>query len=121
MKDEMFYLIHVMESIEAIELYTGEGEDAFMKSRRDQDAVIRNFEVMGEAIKRIPPQLKQKFPDVPWGRIAGFRDVLIHDYMHVDLDEVWNIVEQGVPELKTAIEKIMDSLGGRPKPPGGHN
>ncbi|MFQ5882292.1 MAG: DUF86 domain-containing protein [Candidatus Methylomirabilales bacterium] len=85
MKDEKLYLIHIAECIQRIESYTRDGRDAFMRSSMAQDAVTRNFEIMGEAAKRISEGLRHAHPEVPWHRIAGFRDVLIHDYMRVDL------------------------------------
>ena len=111
MKDDKLYLIHMAECIERIESYIQGGREAFMQSSMAQDAVIRNFEVMGEAAKRIPQGLRDRYPDLPWQRIAGLRDVLIHDYMRVDLDEVWNIVERDLPDFKSKIQAILRNLG----------
>jgi uncharacterized protein with HEPN domain len=86
MKNESLYLINIQECIAAIESYTRDGKKAFMQTRLIQDAVIRNFEVIGEATKRLSSQTKEKYPEVPWRRIAGLRDVLIHDYLRVDLE-----------------------------------
>jgi len=86
--DDRLYLIHIAESIEKIEDYTRGGRDVFMDSLMAQDAVVRNFEVIGEVVKQIPGFLKEKRPDIPWRRIAGLRDVLIHQYMSVDLEAV---------------------------------
>jgi len=72
-----------------------------------QDAVVRNFEVIGEAVKRIPEFLKEECPDIPWRRIAGLRDVLIHQYMKVDLEAVWAIVRDDLPEFKRAVGEIL--------------
>jgi uncharacterized protein with HEPN domain len=83
-----------------------------MQSPLIQDAVIRNFEVIGEAAKRVSDQFKQAHPNVPWRRVAGFRDVLIHDYLGVDLNEVWGIVERNLSDLKRKIEAILQELGG---------
>jgi uncharacterized protein with HEPN domain len=75
-----------------------------------QDAVIRNFEVIGEAVKRIPESLKEERPDIPWRRIAGLRDVLIHQYMRVDLEAVWAIVRDDLPEFKQAVAEILAEM-----------
>lgn len=112
MKDNKLYLINIAEGIRRIEAYTRDGQRAFMQSPMIQDAVIRNFEVIGEAAKRVSDEFKPGHPDVPWRRVAGFRDVLIHDYMGVDLNEVWNIVERDLSNLKREIEAILQELGG---------
>jgi len=75
-----------------------------------QDAVVRNFEVIGEAVKRIPESMKEERPDIPWRRIAGLRDVLIHQYMRVDLEAVWAIVRDDLPEFKQAVAEILAEM-----------
>ena len=111
MKGDKLYLVNILECIEQIESYTQGGHEAFMQTRLIQDAVIRNFEIMGEATKRISTDLRQRYPDVRWQDVAGFRDVLIHDYLGVDLDEVWSIVQTDMPQLKRQIAVILQSLG----------
>jgi len=112
-KDDRLYLIHILESLGKIEDYTRGGRDAFMGSPLVQDAVIRNFEVIGEAVKQIPDSLKLEHPEVPWRRIAGLRDVLIHQYMSVDLDAVWAIVDGELPEFRQAVAGILARLQDR--------
>lgn len=68
---------------------------------------MRNFEIIGEAVKRLSPELWQAHPEVPWRRIAGLRDVLIHNYIHVDLDEVWNVRTQALPELQDHVQAML--------------
>jgi uncharacterized protein with HEPN domain len=85
----------------------------FIGSPMAQDAVVRNFEVIGEAVKRIPESMKEERPDIPWRRIAGLRDVLIHQYMRVDLEAVWAIVRDDLPEFKQAVAEILAEMQDR--------
>jgi uncharacterized protein with HEPN domain len=106
-KDDRLYLTHISERIARIEEYTHAGREAFFASPMQQDAVVRNFEIIGEATKRISEGLKQRYPQIPWRRVAGFRDVLIHQYMGVDLNEVWQIVEHDLPPFKAQIDALL--------------
>jgi uncharacterized protein with HEPN domain len=110
MKDDKLYLVHIQECIKRIESFVGGGQKEFLASELIQDAVIRNLEIIGEATKQISDGLKSKYSDVPWRRIAGLRDVLIHDYMGVDRGEVWGHLENHLPTLKTSIQKILQDL-----------
>ena len=94
MKDDQVYLVHIIECCERILRYTGDGRAAFLESTMAQDAVIRNFEVIGEAVKCLSQTFRDTHSHVDWRRIAGLRDVLIHDYMGVDLEEVWLITTE---------------------------
>lgn len=109
MKDDRVYLTHVLDSIERISDYTAEGHHAFLADAKTQDAVVRNLEIVGEAVKRISPELKAKHAHVPWRVIAGMRDKLIHEYFGVDKQLVWDVVERDLPELKRNIEAILAS------------
>lgn len=103
MKDDRLYLIHIRECIRRIESYTSGGRESFMASTIQQDAVIRNLEIIGEAVKKISGHTLASHPEIPWRRVAGLRDLLIHRYMGVDLEEVWSIVIQDIPPLKGVI------------------
>ncbi|NJL54785.1 DUF86 domain-containing protein [bacterium] len=110
MKNNKLYLSNILECIEKIEAYTQDGRDNFRQNSMIQDAVIRNFEVIGEVTKRLSTELKQEYPDVEWKKIAGLRDILIHDYLRVDLEEVWLIVETDLFKLKEKVLEISTNL-----------
>jgi uncharacterized protein with HEPN domain len=107
MKDYRVYLGQILERIDE---FTRKGRDIFMANKLLQDAVIRNFEVIGEASKRLPPEFRDQHPEIPWRRITAFRDVLIHAYDRVDLQEVWRIIKEELPPLKKAISAILPPL-----------
>lgn len=97
MKDERVYLLHAIEAIDAIIGYTADGRDAFFADRKTQDAVIRNIEIIGQAVKGVSDPTRGLEPEVPWRQIAGMRDKLIHEYFGVDLNLVWDVVERACP------------------------
>lgn len=113
MKDDGFYLSNILECIRQIELYVAEGENAFMANRMIQDAVIRNLEVIGEAVKQLSMALRQQNFDIPWRQMAGLRDILIHDYLRVDMDEVWAVVERDLPAIKPRIIDLLEQRQNR--------
>ena len=111
MKDDTLYLVHISDCVARIRAYTKAGHEAFFSSHETQDAVIRNLEVIGEAVKRVSDVTRAKHPDIPWRRVAGLRDILIHEYMNVDLHEVWNIVERDIPILERVVAAIISERG----------
>ncbi|MFH1624620.1 MAG: DUF86 domain-containing protein [Pseudomonadota bacterium] len=109
-KDPRVYLAQILERIDRIKDYTAEGKEAFFADTRTQDAVIRNFEVIGEAAKRIPEKYKQDHPSIPWRELAGFRDVLIHQYEGVSIPEIWQLIEKNLEPLRQAIKAMLPPL-----------
>ena len=109
-KDPRVYLAHILECILKIERFTQVGRAVFLKDELVQDAVLRNFEVIGEAAKRLDDTYRTDHPVIPWRAIAGLRDVLIHQYEGVNLQQVWNIVEKDLPGLKNSIKGLLPPL-----------
>jgi uncharacterized protein with HEPN domain len=107
-RDERLYLDDIAQAIERILNYTSEGREAFFADTRTQDAVIRNLEIIGEAIRGISPATRAAHPGVPWKQIAGTRDRVIHGYFRVDLEIVWEIVEKELVELQRQITTILE-------------
>ena len=110
-KDPEIFIKHILESIEEIEKHTGGISAAgFLRSTLVQDAAIRRLEVIGEAVKKIPAEAKNRAKAVPWKQIAGLRDILIHEYFGVDLKLVWNIIKKDLPALKANMRKVLKEL-----------
>ena len=110
MNEDRAYLGHIRDCIRNITDDTQAGRDAFFADRRIQDAVIRNLEVIGEAVKNLSAGLKEDHPAVPWKQIAAMRDVLIHHYFGVKLDMVWQVVAMHLPSLKTEVDRMLGDL-----------
>jgi uncharacterized protein with HEPN domain len=111
MTGDRVYLRHVLDAIKKIESYVSVGRIGFMSTSHWQGAIIRQLEIMGEATKRLSNNLRPRHTEVPWRRIAGLRDVLIHDYFGVDLAAVWEIIQKDLPKLKGSVEGILPETG----------
>lgn len=108
-EDYLSYLRHILDAMHRIEEYTaGIAYRDFMKNNLVQAAVIREIEIIGEATKRLSEGIKGKYPDIPWRKMTGMRDKLVHDYMGVDLDAVWDTVERDIPQLKEKIKGVIE-------------
>jgi uncharacterized protein with HEPN domain len=107
MKDDTVYLRHIQECIGRIEENGREGRERFMASHTLQDAVIRNLQTMAESTQRLSDDLKARRPEVEWHRIAAFRNVLVHDYLGIDVERIWEIMQRDVPELKLAVLTML--------------
>lgn len=109
-RDPRVYLAHILECIQKIERFTAAGRERFFQDEMVQDAVLRHFEVIGEAAKRLDDRYRAEHPEVPWRALAGLRDVLIHQYEGVDLEKVWAVVENELPALRRAIAAMLPPL-----------
>ena len=106
MKDDALYLDHILTCLDRVESFIADGEQYFMHDIKTQDAVIRNLQVLSESTQRISPDLKDAHPEIPWARIAAFRNVLTHGYLDVDLEVVWEVIQEDLPALRKAIRNI---------------
>jgi uncharacterized protein with HEPN domain len=105
------FLLDIIEAIKRIELYTKElSYQDFLQKIETQDAVIRNFEIIGEAVKNISKNLKTKYNNLQWKEIAGMRDKVIHFYFGVNWDIVWEAAKNSLPQLKEKIEGILKKI-----------
>lgn len=108
-KDPTFFLGHILESISKIEKYIeGVTEEQFAVSDEKQDQITRRLEIIGEATKNISDEYRHQHPEIPWRKMAGMRDMVIHQYYNVDYRAVWDTI-QLLPDLKNKIEKLLTS------------
>lgn len=110
MKDPRIQLAQILECLDRVDQYTRGGRAEYDAQAIIRDAVVRNFEIIGEASKRVPEDYRRRHPEIPWRELAGFRDVLIHQYEGVDYETVWRIIEHELPLIRGAILKVLPPL-----------
>ena len=110
MKSDQMYVQHILEMIGRIEAATGDGKAAFVGSTLHQDAVLRNLHTVTETTQRISAELKAAHPEVEWATLSAFRNVLVHDYLGIDIEVVWAVVTADLPDFKAKISKILSDL-----------
>ena len=107
MKDDSVYIDHILGSFNRIQSYIADiDEPTFIDDLKTQDAVVRQFEIIGEATKRISTEFRKSNPSIPWSDMAGMRDVLIHDYIEVDFEIVWKTATVDLPKMKKLLARI---------------
>ena len=107
MKGDRLYLIHIGECIARVEQYTAGGRDEFLASTLIQDAVLRNLQTLAESTQRLSDAVKKKHSGVDWRGLAGFRNVLVHDYLGVDAPRVWLVIESDLPAFKAKLKPLL--------------
>lgn len=116
-RDHRVFLQDVLDAVANVAEFVGSmSRQEFDTDKKTLHAVVRNLEVIGEAVKGVPTDVRVKYPQVPWQRIAGLRDILIHHYFEIDIDIVWDIVQNKLPELREHIQRILGEPGETPAP-----
>ena len=110
MKKDRVYLEYILERIRRIEEDVVSGRESFINSHTIQDAVLKNLQTLAESCQRLSEQFKQSHPEVEWKKLSAFRNVLVHDYLGIDLNQIWIIVARDVSELKIKMEQLINKL-----------
>ncbi|MBI4029008.1 MAG: DUF86 domain-containing protein [Candidatus Blackburnbacteria bacterium] len=114
-RDYRLYIDDIFESIKHVETYSKRlTKPGFKRSVAKQDAIVRRLEIIGEAVKHIPHEIKKKHPEVEWKKMAGARDIFAHGYFMVKLERVWNIVKKDIPVLKKQIKTLLEEVNIKP-------
>ncbi|MGA9995480.1 MAG: HepT-like ribonuclease domain-containing protein [Pyrinomonadaceae bacterium] len=110
MKDDAVYLRHIAECIRRVEENIAGGRDLFLTTHALQDATLRNLQTMSEATQRLSDTIKSTYPEIEWVRIEAFRNVLVHNYLGIDLELIWETIERDMPELKRAVTEMLQDV-----------
>jgi len=111
-RDDRERLQDVLDAIARINKYADRGRTSFDQDELIQTWIIHHIQIIGEASSKLSDELKAAYPDVPWAQIIAMRNILVHDYFGLDLEEVWSVVERDLPDLKRKIEAILEQSGG---------
>ncbi|MBS3954797.1 MAG: DUF86 domain-containing protein [Methylomicrobium sp.] len=107
MKDDRIYIEHIIDCIDRINEYTENDQFVFMNSKMVQDAVIRNLQTLAESTQKLSEALKEQHPEINWKAISGFRNILVHNYLGLDLLQIWLVIENRLPPLRERLEKLL--------------
>ena len=108
MKDIGVYLENILSCIERVRRYTASGRDVFFRDEMTQDAVIRSLQVLAESCGRLPRDLRERRREIDWRGINGFRNVLVHDYLDLNLERIWAVIESELPPFAVVIREELD-------------
>lgn len=103
---DQIYVEHMLECVDRIERYADNDRARFMNSELVQDAVVRNLQILAESSQRLSEDAKNTQAGIDWRAISGFRNILVHDYLGLDLDTIWLVIEQDLPQLKKSLEAL---------------
>jgi len=110
-RDYRLYIDDILQAIRKIEEYSkGLSSDEFFKEEKNIDAVVRNFEIIGEAVKNVPKKIREKYPNVSWKIIEGMCDKLIHEYFRVNIEVLWKTIKEDLPKIKPLIGKVLEEI-----------
>ena len=110
MRDDSVYLRHIVECLDAIRSYNARGRDAFFRDRKTLKATLRELQELAESTQHLSASLKDRHPQVPWSAIAGFRNVLVHNYLGLKPSRVWEVIERDLPTLRASAEAMLHEL-----------
>jgi uncharacterized protein with HEPN domain len=112
MTDDRVYLEYILLCIDKIDEYSRDGKKKFLDDSLIQDAILRRLQILAETTQRLSRETKDRIPNVDWKNISGFRNILVHDYLGgIDLDLVWNVIENYLPDLKTRVRRVLNESG----------
>ena len=111
-RDPRLYVEDILYSINSIEQYVSSlSEEEFYRNEMLQDAVVRRLEIIGEAARNLPAELRRQYPDIPWRRIIGLRNIISHEYFRTVLSRIWEVIQRDIPHLKARVAEIRQELG----------
>lgn len=110
MRDPKEHLRDILEAMAQIEKYAIRGREVFREDELVQSWFVRHLQVLGEAARRLPAEVKAASPEIPWAQIVGMRNILVHDYFQIDTEEIWRVVENDLPHLKAEIQALLGRL-----------
>jgi len=111
MRGERVRLLDIQEAIERIEKYATQGQETFEQEELIQTWIVHHLQIIGEAARGLSSDLKNQHPEMPWSKIIGMRNILVHHYFGIDVDVVWAVVERDLPDLKLRIETLLREVG----------
>jgi uncharacterized protein with HEPN domain len=109
-RSDRLYFEDIASSIVYVEEDSSGGQDEFLRNRTKRDAILRNLQIIGEAARSVSEESKTRYPELPWKGLVAFRNVAVHGYSTLDLDEIWAIIRDDLPPLKVQVERILQEL-----------